>query len=67
MQFFRIYRILGLTGRPAELKDLDYEQRLKRLDIRSMVHRSFRGDMIETYKSISGYYDAKPVLKMDTY
>jgi len=50
-----------------ELKALDYEQRLKCLDIASLFNHRFRGDMSETYKYISGYYDVKPVLKLDTY
>ena len=32
------------------LKDLSYEQRLKRIGLPSMVYRRLRGDMIETYK-----------------
>ena len=50
-----------------QLKDLGYEERLKRLSLPSLVYRRFRGDMIETYKYIHGCYDMKSVLKMDTY
>ncbi len=50
-----------------ELKDLGYEERLKRLSLPSLVYRRFRGDMIETYKYIHGYYDVKSVLNMNTY
>ena len=39
-----------------ELKDLDYEDRLKRLKLPSLVYRRFRGDMIQTYKYMHGYY-----------
>ena len=33
-----------------ELKDLEYEERLKRMDLPSLRYRRVRGDMIETYK-----------------
>ena len=32
------------------LKDKQYEDRLKRIEIPSMTYRRVRGDMIETYK-----------------
>lgn len=38
------------------LKSLDYEERLKRLDIPSMKYRRDRGDMIEVFKHLNGYY-----------
>ena len=50
-----------------ELKDLGYDERLKRLSLPSLVYPRFRGDIIETYKYIHGCYDVKSVLKMDTY
>ena len=39
------------------LRNLTYPQRLQALDIPSMVYRRIRGDMIETFKIINGYYD----------
>ena len=39
------------------LKDHSYPERLKALDIPSMVYRRIRGDMIETFKIINSYYD----------
>jgi len=33
-----------------ELKSLPYEQRLKKLNLRTMRYIRLRGDMIETYK-----------------
>ena len=36
------------------------------MDIPSLVYHSILGNMIEANKYISGYYDVKPVLKMDT-
>ena len=56
----------GIKMEP-ELKDLGYEERLKRLSLPSLVYRRFCGDMIETYKNLHGCYDVKSVLKMDTY
>ena len=39
-----------------ELKNLDYETRLKILDLPSLVYRRYRGDAIETYKYLHGLY-----------
>ncbi len=36
------------------LKDLSYEQRLRKLKLPTLVHRRMRGDMIQTYKIIKG-------------
>ena len=40
------------------LKDLNYEQRLKKLKLPSLEFRRVRGDLIETYKIIHKYYDS---------
>ena len=48
-------------------KGLEFEERLKHLSLPSLGYCRFRGDMIETYKYISGYYVVKPVLKIDVY
>ena len=50
-----------------ELKDLDYEHRLKYLGIPNLVYLRFRGDMIGIYKYILAYYDVQPVLKKETH
>ncbi|XP_063447805.1 uncharacterized protein LOC134727358 [Mytilus trossulus] len=39
------------------LKDLEYEQRLKKLKLPTLKYRQMRGDMIEAYKLTSGIYD----------
>ena len=37
-----------------ELKDIPYEDRLRRLKLPSLVYRRRRGDMIQTYKILKG-------------
>ena len=39
-----------------DIKDLEYEERLKRMDLPSLRYRRFRGDMIETYKYTHSKY-----------
>ena len=39
------------------LTNLPYETRLRELGIYSLYHRRQRGDMIETYKLLRGFYD----------
>ena len=39
------------------IKDLTYEERLRYLNLPSLYHRRLRGDMIDTYKVITGVYD----------
>ena len=39
------------------LKNLPYSERLKRLNLPTLVYRRARGDMIETYKIMHGVYD----------
>ena len=39
------------------LKDLEYPDRLKQLDLPSMAYRRCRGDMIEVYKYLHGKYN----------
>ena len=43
-----------------ELKDLPYEERLKELELTTLKERRVRGDMIETYKIITGKEDIDP-------
>ncbi|XP_076047673.1 uncharacterized protein LOC143029119 [Oratosquilla oratoria] len=40
-----------------ELKGLSYEERLRRLNLPTLAYRRARGDMIETYKILTGKYD----------
>ena len=47
------------------LKDLSYEDRLKKLDLPSMSYRRERGDMIETYKYTHGLYLTDQILHLD--
>lgn len=39
------------------LKELSYEDRLKRLNLPTLAYRRVRGDMVETYKILCGVYD----------
>ena len=38
-------------------KNLDYHARLKLLKLPCLAYRKLRGDMIESYKCLTGYYD----------
>jgi len=38
------------------LRDKPYQERLRTLDLRTLKFRRLRGDMIETYKVLSGIY-----------
>lgn len=44
------------TKQLENLRNMPYEERLKNLNLPTMVYRRYRGDMIETYKIISGIY-----------
>ena len=41
------------------LRNKPYEERLKELNLPSLAYRRSRGDMIETFKIISGFYDSQ--------
>ena len=43
----------------SHLKELSYPERLRRLKLPSLEFRRLRGDMIETFKYIHGYYDTE--------
>jgi hypothetical protein len=42
------------------LRELDYEDRLRELELPSLLYRRNRGDMIEAYKYLHGMYDVNP-------
>jgi len=46
-------------------KTLDYEERLRKLDIPSMAYRRIRGDMIETYKYVHNLYNCEVPFVLD--
>eukprot|EP00794_Sanderia_malayensis_P019674 gene19674-21620_t len=48
-----------------DLKNLEYEDRLKAMDLQSLYYRRDRGDMIECYKMTHGQYHIKQILKLD--
>ena len=51
----------------AHLKSMPYHQRLARLQLPSLEHRRRRGDAIEVYKYLRGYYQTThPELCLDT-
>ena len=43
------------------LKNLTYEERLRKLGLPTLAYRRARGDMIETYKILSGIYDEEVI------
>ena len=45
------------TKQIPSLKNLEYEDRLRKLKLPTLRYRRLRGDMIETYKLTSGIYD----------
>ena len=42
-----------------EIKDLEYEERLKKMDLPSLRYRRARGDMIDTHKYTHSKYTVK--------
>ena len=55
------------TRQINSFKNLSYPERLQKLKLPTLYHRRKRGDMIETFKIISGKYNSDTVisLKMD--
>ena len=47
------------TRQVKNVKQFTYEERLRYLDLPTLVFRRLRGDMIETYKILNGVYDSK--------
>ena len=50
-----------------EVKDLNYEDRLKYLNLPSLEYRKFRGDLIETFKITHGIYDKTSTKSLFTF
>ena len=48
-----------------ELRHLEYEDRLAKAGIPSMLFRRERADMLEMYKYINGFYDVQTPVKME--
>ena len=48
----------------AELKGLSYEGRLRSLQLPMLAYRRIRGDMIETYKILNGFFHPNVVPKL---
>jgi hypothetical protein len=48
------------------MKNLSYEERLRKLELPTLSYRRLRGDMIEVYKIIQGHYDpeASTIIKL---
>ena len=46
------------------LKNYDYRQRLKACSLPTLHYRRIRGDMIETYKTVTSIYDAEVTPKL---
>ena len=57
------------TRMVPELKGLNYEERLRALNLPSLSYRRARGDVIETYKMVTKLYDSEtcPKLTMDNH
>ena len=49
------------TKHILEVKNLPYEERLKKLELPSLEYRRFRGDMIQVYKVAHEHYDRASV------
>ena len=41
-----------------QINKLDYQERLKKLDLPTLTYRRFRGSIIEIYKILHSLYDA---------
>jgi len=47
-----------------QMKNLEYEERLRKLKLHTLKYRGMRGDMIETFKIITGIYDKRVIKDM---
>jgi hypothetical protein len=48
------------------LKNMEYEDRLRKMNIPSLCYRRLRGDLIEAYKCVHGLYDCVSPLRVNT-
>jgi hypothetical protein len=48
------------------MKNLNYEERLRKLKLPTLGYRRVRGDMIEMYKIIKGKYDKDVITLVKT-
>ena len=55
------------TRRIIGISNLDYESRLKLLNLPSLEFRRLRGDMIEVYKIVHGLYDTNTTKTLFTF
>ena len=46
------------------LRNLSYEDRLKKLELPTLAYRRSRGDMIEAFKMLNGHYDQDAIPKL---
>ena len=58
----QIDQIEGVQRRATKMlpnmKDLSYEERLRTLELPTLMYRRMRGDMLEVFKLINDYYDS---------
>ena len=54
------------TKQIPRIKNLSYEERLRKLELLTLSYRRLRGDMIEVYQIIQGHYDpeASTIIKL---
>ena len=46
--------------------NLEYTERLNKLNMTTILFRRARGDMLETFKYLNGQYNSAPILHLDT-
>ena len=65
-----IYAIEAVQRRATKLipgfSNLEYTERLKKLNLTTLVCRRARGDMLETFKHLNGQYNSAPILHLDS-
>ena len=65
-----IYAIEAVQRRTTKLipgfSNLEYPERLKKLNLTTLVCRRARGDMLETFKYLNGQYNSAPILHLDS-